>query len=126
MIAGIGTDIVAIERFQRFIDRNNTALLQRIFTERERAVCGARKNCAASFAARFAAKEAFLKALGTGLRDGISWQDMEVVNDELGKPDLILSGEALALFQKRHYSGLFLSISHDGGSAIAFVVLEAV
>jgi len=126
MISGIGTDIVAIERFQRFVDNNNTALLQRIFTEHERAVCMARKNSAASLAARFAAKEAFLKALGTGLRDGISWQDMEVVNDGQGKPNLILSGRALALFQERRLSSLFLSISHDGGCAIAFVVLEAV
>lgn len=126
MISGIGTDIVAIERFQRFVDNNNTALLERLFTERERAVCLARKNGAASLAARFAAKEAFLKALGTGLRDGLSWQDMEVVNDEQGKPDLLLAGRALTLFQERGLGSLFLSISHDGGCAIAFVVLEAV
>ena len=126
MISGIGTDIVAIERFQRFVDRNNTSLLERVFTEQERALCLGRKSSGASFAARFAAKEAFLKALGTGLRDGISWQDMEVVNDDLGKPNLILTGKALTLFQERKLSNLFLSISHDGGSAIAFVVLEAV
>jgi len=125
MIAGIGTDIVAIERFQRFVDQDNTALLQRIFTGQERELCLARKNSGASFAARFAAKEAFLKALGTGLRDGISWQEMEVVNDALGKPDLKLSGKALALFQERGFSTLFLTLSHDGGCAVAFVVLEA-
>ena len=125
MIAGIGTDIVAIERFQRFVDQNNAGLLQRIFTEQERALCLARKNSGASFAARFAAKEAFLKALGIGLRDGIAWQEMEVVNDELGKPGLILSGRALTLFQERKLSTLFLSLSHDGGCAVAFVVLEA-
>jgi len=125
MISGIGTDIVAIERFQRFVDDNNTALLRRIFTEHELAACSARKNSAACFAARFASKEAFLKALGTGLREGLSWQDMEVVNDELGKPNLILSGKALTLFQERKLGSLFLSISHDGGCAVAFVVLEA-
>lgn len=125
MIAGIGTDIVAIERFQRFVDQNNTALLRRVFTERERTACSARKNNAACYAARFAAKEAFLKALGTGLRDGLSWQDMEVSNDELGKPVMTLSGRALTIFQERRISGLFLSISHDGGCAVAFVVLEA-
>ena len=75
MISGIGTDIVAIERFQRFVDQDNTALLQRLFTERERTFCSSRKNSASCYAARFAAKEAFLKALGTGLRDGISWQE---------------------------------------------------
>jgi holo-[acyl-carrier protein] synthase len=125
MISGIGTDIVAIERFQRFVDQNSTALLQRIFTARERAYCSARKNSAACFAARFAAKEAFLKALGTGLREGLSWQDMEVVNDALGKPELVLTGNALALFQERKLCGLCLSMSHDGGYAIASVVLEA-
>ncbi|MBC8017018.1 MAG: holo-ACP synthase, partial [Verrucomicrobia bacterium] len=66
------------------------------------------------------------KALGTGLRDGLSWQDMEVSNDELGKPVMTLSGRALTLFQERSLTGLLLSISHDGGCAVAFVVLEAV
>lgn len=125
MIYGIGTDIVAIQRFQRFVDDNNIPLLQRIFTERERALCAARRNSAACFAARFAAKEAFLKALGTGLRHGISWQEMEVVSDELGKPGLVLSGMALALFRERELRTPLLSISHDGGCTIAFVVLEA-
>jgi holo-[acyl-carrier protein] synthase len=124
MISGIGTDIVAIERFQRFVDEGNTALLRRIFTEQERAFCAARKNSAASFSARFAAKEAFLKALGTGLRDGISWHDIEVANDRLGKPELILSGKAIELFLGQGLSSVFLSLSHDGGMAIAMVVLE--
>ncbi|MBK5273775.1 MAG: holo-[acyl-carrier-protein] synthase [Desulfuromonadales bacterium] len=124
MIAGIGTDIVAIKRFQRFVDENNTPLLQRIFSEQERAYCSARKNCAASYSARFAAKEAFLKALGTGLRDGISWHDIEVTNNSLGKPELILSGKAIELFLAQGLSTVFLSLAHDGGSAIAVVVLE--
>ena len=124
MISGIGTDIVAIERFQRFLDEHNTALLERLFTEQERTFCSARKNCAASYSARFAAKEAFLKALGTGLRDGISWHDIEVANDRLGKPELILSGKAIELFMEQGLSSAFLSLSHDGGSAVAMVVLE--
>jgi len=125
MISGIGTDIVAIERFQRFMDENNTSLLQRIFTEQERAYCTARKvNCAASYSARFAAKEAFMKALGTGLRDGISWHDIEVTNDSLGKPELILSGRAMSLFLDQCLSSVFLSLSHDAGMAVALVVLE--
>jgi holo-[acyl-carrier protein] synthase len=124
MIAGIGTDIVAIERFQRFIDANNNALLERVFKEGELSACSARKNSAACYAARFAAKEAFLKALGTGLADGLSWQDMEVVKDQHGKPDLLLSGRALELFRARKLGKLFLSLSHDGGSAIAMVILE--
>ena len=124
MIHGIGTDIVAIERFQRFIDENNTTLLGRLFTEQERRYCSARKTAAASYAARFAAKEAFLKALGTGLRDGISWHDVEVANDSLSKPELILSGRAIELFLQQGLNKLFLSLSHDSGTAIAMVVLE--
>jgi len=126
MIFGIGTDIADISRFQRFIDQNNEALLRRMFTEQERSVCGAGRTSASRFAARFAAKEAFLKALGTGLRDGLSWQDMEVVNDELGKPDLHLSGRALELYNEKQISRVFLSLSHDAGCAIALVVLEKI
>lgn len=124
MIAGIGTDIVAIDRFQRFIDENNAALFERLFTRVERRHCSAKKNSAASFAARFAAKEAFLKALGTGLRDGISWQDIEVANDRNGKPGLTLTGRASELVASREIISSHLSLAHDGGSAIAMVVLE--
>lgn len=125
MIFGIGTDIVEISRFQRFLDHGNTPLLERLFTERERQVCQARKGAAACHAARFAAKEAFLKALGSGLRNGLSWQDMEVVNDELGKPELLLTGKAMDIFREECLSKVFLSLSHDGGYAVAMVVLEA-
>ena len=124
MISGIGTDIVAIERFQRFVDDNNSTLLQRLFTERERALCSARKHSASCYAARFAAKEAFLKALGTGLRDGISWQDMEITLNDAGKPELLLSGRAREIFTTQGLGTTFLSLSHDGGNAIAMVVLE--
>lgn len=127
MIFGIGTDIADIGRFQRFLDDDNAPLLRRLFTEGERAACLARKRgAAACLAARFAAKEAFLKALGTGLRDGLSWHDMEVVNDDLGKPELNLSGRARELYRERNIGRLFLSLSHDGGCAVAMVVLEAV
>ena len=124
MIYGIGTDIVATGRFQRFIDEGNNALLERIFNPAELTTCKGRKDTASCLAARFAAKEAFLKALGTGLRDGISWHDMEVSNDSLGKPDLILSGKAAEQFKAHGLGRLLLSISHDGGHAVAMVVLE--
>ena len=124
MIYGIGTDISDIHRFQRFVDQNNMPLLKRLFTERERSVCGMNRTSASRLAGRFAAKEAFLKALGTGLRDGISWHDMEVVNDELGKPDLHLTGRALELYNEKEIKRIFLSLSHDAGCAIAMVVLE--
>jgi len=125
MIYGIGTDIVAVERFQRFIDSGNSALIERLFTPAERSRCEKRKDAASCLAARFAAKEAFLKALGSGLRDGLSWQDMEVLNDELGKPELKLSGKAAELFQAHGLKRVHLSLSHDGGNAIAMVVVES-
>lgn len=124
MIYGIGTDIVAISRFQRFLDNGNDALFTRIFTEEEKAYCSRKKSSAQHYALRFAAKEAFLKALGTGLRDGLSWQDVAVVNDSLGKPDLRLTGRAAEIFRERSLSRIFLSLSHDGDCAVAMVVLE--
>lgn len=124
MIYGIGTDIVAVERFQRFMDSGNSALIERLFTSSERSGCARRKDAASCMAARFAAKEAFLKALGTGLRDGISWQEMEVANDDLGKPELTLSGKAAEQFRLKELIRIHLSLSHDGGNAIAMVVLE--
>jgi holo-[acyl-carrier protein] synthase len=125
MIYGIGTDIVEIERFQRFLDTGNTALLDRLFTPAERSRCQKLKDAASCLAARFAAKEAFLKALGTGLRDGISWLDIEVSNDDLGKPALTLSGKAAEQYQLKQLTTIHLSLSHDGGSAVAMVILES-
>jgi len=125
MIYGIGTDIVATSRFQRFLDEDNNSILKRLFTQSERDACCNRKDSASCLAARFAAKEAFIKALGTGLRDGISWQDMEVSNDALGKPGLRLSGKTAELSQVQKLTGMHLSLSHDGGHAVAMVVLES-
>jgi holo-[acyl-carrier protein] synthase len=125
MIYGIGTDIVATARFQRFIAAGNTAIIERLFTPAERSRCERRKDAASCLAARFAAKEAFLKALGTGMRKGISWQEIEVSNNALGKPELILSGKAAEQFQARALISTHLSLSHDGGSAVAMVVLES-
>lgn len=125
MIYGIGVDIVATGRFQRFIDAGNSAIMERLFTPDERSLCGSRKDAASCLAARFAAKEAFLKALGTGLREGISWLDLEVSNDPLGKPELTLSGKAAEQFQRNGLLRVHLSLSHDGGNAVGMVVLES-
>ncbi len=125
MIFGTGIDIVDISRFERFVRENNMPLFERLFTAQELAYCLARKRSAQHYALRFAAKEAFLKALGTGLRDGISWHDMEVVNDPLGKPDLNLHGRAAQLFRQHGLARTFLSLSHDGNYAVASVILEA-
>ena len=124
MIYGTGVDIVEIARFQRFLEEGNKSLFQRIFTPTEIEYCAAKKLSAQHYALRFAAKESFLKALGIGLRDGICWKDMEVVNDPLGKPELRLHGRALEIFTEAGLSACFLSLSHDAGCAIAMVVLE--
>lgn len=124
MIFGTGVDIVEIARFEHFLEQGNDSLFQRIFTPSEIEYCAAKKHSAQHYALRFAAKESFLKALGTGLRDGLSWKDMEVVNDQLGKPELRLCGRALEKFTEAGLSSCFLSLSHDAGCAIAMVVLE--
>lgn len=100
------------------------AVVDRIFTAGEKAYALARKDPAPHLAARFAAKEAFLKALGLGLRHGISWQHMEVTRDELGKPSLQLTGRAAEIYRQRGFGRLLLSYSHDGAYAFATVLLE--
>lgn len=124
MIYGTGVDIVEIARFDKFLKQGNDSLFQRLFTPGEIDYCSAKKQSAQHYALRFAAKEAFLKALGTGLRDGINWKDMEVVNDALGKPELRLYRRAEELFHLAGLCGCFLSLSHDAGCAIAMVLLE--
>lgn len=124
MIYGTGVDIVEIARFEKFLNQGNDALFQRIFTQSEIEYCASKKQSAQHYALRFAAKESFLKALGTGLRDGLSWKDMEVVNDGLGKPELRLYRRAEELFRGAGLLACHLSLSHDAGCAVAMVVLE--
>ncbi len=124
MIIGTGIDITEIARFERFVTENNHALLNRLFTSLEIEYCSARRLAAQHFALRFAAKESFLKALGTGLRDGINWLDMEVRNDDLGKPFLSVSGKAAERFAAAGGDSCHLSLSHDAGCAVAMVILE--
>lgn len=123
-IVGCGVDLVQIARFKGFIDAGKTALLERLFTAGEREYALTRKSAAAHLAARFAAKEAYLKALGTGLRFGLSWQQIEVVRDELGRPELQLCGRALELLAEKGARCAHLSYSHDGDYAVASVILE--
>lgn len=124
MIIGTGIDIAEIARFERFVKEDNQPLFRRLFTQSELDYCLSRKLAAQHLALRFAAKEAFLKALGTGLRDGISWLDMEVCKDGLGKPFLEVSGKAAEQFATVAAERCHLSLSHDAGCAIAMVVLE--
>ena len=123
-VIGIGVDLTRIERFQRFIDRGRHAVIDRIFTAEEQEYSLSKRHPAPHLAARFAAKEAFLKALGTGLRLGISWQDVGVVRDDLGCPSLQLNGRAAELLDERGGKRTHLSYSHDGLYAVATVVLE--
>ena len=123
-IAGLGTDLARISRFERFLVDEKQALLERLFTPGERAYALGKKSAASHLAARFAAKEAFLKALGLGLREGLSWQDIEVLRDELGKPSLHCAGRAAELLSERGVTAVHLSYSHDGDYAVATVILE--
>ena len=123
MIKGIGVDMVEIGRVQKLIEQDQ-GFAESIFTDREIAYCESKFSKAQHYAARFTAKEAFFKALGTGFRDGMSWQDVEVENDALGKPQLRLAAVALRQFQKRKLKKALLSLSHTRDMAVALVVIE--
>ncbi len=124
VIFGIGVDIVDVSRFERFLAEGKDAIFQRLFTPGENEYCRARKKSAQHYAIRFAAKEAFFKAIGLGLRDGMSWHDVEVINNDLGKPDLGLGGRSKAIFSELQLKNSFVSLSHDGTYGVAMVVLE--
>lgn len=123
-IAGLGTDLVQTARFVRYVTEGKNALLERLFTSGERSYAMQKRYPAQHLAARFAAKEACLKAFGLGLRDGIRWLDMEVVPDALGRPELHLTGRAAQVAAELHVTSHHLSFSHDGDYAVATVVLE--
>ena len=124
-IVGLGTDLARIERFRSFVAENKAALLGRLFTPGERNYAFAKKDPAPHLAARFAAKESCLKAFGLGWREGIGWHDMEVVPDQLGRPDLKLSGRAAEIAATKQVGVVHLSYSHDGEYAVATVILES-
>lgn len=123
-ILGLGTDLARTERFRAFLAAGKTALLERLFTAGERSYAMAKADPAPHLAARFAAKEAGMKAFGLGWRDGLAWHDFEVVPDPLGRPDLVLGGRAAELAAERGVTGVHLSYSHDGDYAVATVILE--
>lgn len=123
-VLGLGVDLVRIERFQRLLERERKAVIDRIFTAEEQHYSLSKRFPAPHLAVRFAAKEAYLKALGTGLRMGIRWHDISVERDELGCPSLRLSGRAAELLLERGGKRAYLSFSHDGLYGVATVVLE--
>ena len=124
MIISIGIDIIEVRRVRETIERT-PRFAERVFTDAERAYCESRGAVAAQhYAARFAAKEAALKALQTGWRGGISWQDVEIASRETGAPFLILHGPVQELFEKSGATAAHLSMSHTSEHAIAEVILE--
>lgn len=120
MIKGIGTDIIEIARVEKLIQKYKTHFLYRTFTPEEIKYCKKKANME-SFAVRIAAKEALFKATGIGWRDGFTWKDFEILNDDLGKPIVHLHGKAKEFFQD---SEIHISLSHDKTHAIAFVIVE--
>ena len=126
MIVGTGIDLCEIARIQRATEVHGERFLQRIYTGAERAYCQRKRHTAAeSLAARFAAKEAGAKALGTGIARGVGWQDIEVTHLSGGRPTLLLHGRAAARAATLGVTAVHLSLSHGRDLAVASVVLEA-
>ncbi|MCA3625972.1 MAG: holo-ACP synthase [Methylobacterium sp.] len=129
MIIGIGSDLCRIDRIEKTLNRFGERFVNRVFTETERARSERRAERVASYAKRFAAKEAMSKALGTGLRMGIAWRDMGVVNEPSGRPTMRLVGKAAerlrAITPAGHRAVIHLTITDDAPYALAVVVIEA-
>ena len=130
MIIGLGADITDGRRVAKVMERHGERFLSRVFTDVERAKADRRKNRAETYAKRFAAKEACAKALGTGIRRGVWWRDMGVVNLPSGRPTMLLTGGAKqrldALIPPGHVPQIDLTISDEGPMAVAFVIISAV
>ena len=130
MIVGIGSDLCDIRRIQSTLDRFGERFTHRVFTDVERRRSERKSDHAASYAKRFAAKEACAKALGTGIRHGVAWRDMGVVNLPSGKPTLALTGASAerlaALIPAGHEAVIHLSLTDEVPYAQAFVIIEAV
>lgn len=124
MIVGIGSDIARVERFRQAVLRHGPRFAQRILGPEEQSVWQSKGQATAYLAKRFAAKEAFVKALGLGLRQGMQWGDIQVINDTLGKPSLKLTGEAQRLFLASGATVAHITLSDEADYAVAFVVLE--
>ena len=130
MILGIGSDISDARRVAKVLERHGERFIDRVFTPIERAKAERRRNRAETYAKRFAAKEACAKALGTGIRSGVWWRDMGVVNLPSGRPTLELTGGAKrrlqAITPKGYEARIDLTITDEGPMAHAFVVISAV
>src|SRR5262244_1700326 len=125
MIVGLGVDIAEVERVQGAIERQGERFLKRVYTEKERAYCEQFKNKYERYAGRFAAKEAAMKALGTGWSRGVRWVDIEIAREKGGRPTLRLSGEAEQIAKRLGVNGIALSITHTATQALAQVIFES-
>jgi holo-[acyl-carrier protein] synthase len=125
MIVGIGLDVAEIDRIEQAIRRHGDAFKKRVYTDAERAYCESHRNSFERYAGRFAAKEAGMKALGTGWRGGVTWRDFEVVRERGGKPTLRLSGVARTLAEKQGVKNVVMTITHSGNLALAQVIFES-
>jgi len=124
MILGVGTDIVQIVRFRRAIERWQGRFLERLFSEREQAECLEKRDPVPHLAVKFAAKEAFGKAMGTGFGALVSPREVEVLHDPSGAPRFAVSGRTRHQMDKQNIRRVFLSLSHDAEMGIAFVIME--
>jgi holo-[acyl-carrier protein] synthase len=124
VIVGLGLDIAEIDRIESVVARHGRPILERLYTPREIAYCESHKNRFERYAARFAAKEAAMKALGTGWSRGVRWRDIEVVNMPGGKPTLGLQGAARQIADGLGARHISLTITHSGNLAIAQVIFE--
>jgi holo-[acyl-carrier protein] synthase len=123
LIFGIGTDIIEVERIEKQLEKNS-GLKEKLFTSGEIAYCETKKNKGQHYAARFAAKEAFLKAIGTGWRDGLQFNEVEVTNDQLGKPLIVLYGKTKDFVAEINITNIQVSLSHIRDMVNAIVIVE--
>lgn len=124
MILGIGSDLAEVARIRHSIARYGDRFIKRIYTEGEQAYSSSKANVAERFAARFAAKEAGMKAIGTGWRRGVTWKDFEVLNERSGRPTLLLSGVASEIADRMGVERISISLTHTSELAFATVILE--
>ena len=124
MITGTGIDLAEVARIREATERYGERFLRRIYTENERAYVERKANKFERYAARFAAKEAGMKALGTGWRRGVGWQDFEVVNQRSGRPTLLLHGVARQIADSLGVKNIHLSLTHTAENGMAFVIFE--
>lgn len=124
MILGVGTDLAEVARIRQSIDRFGERFLSRIYTDNERSYAASKANAAERFAARFAVKEAGMKAIGTGWNFGVTWKDFEVVNERSGRPTLRLSGIARDIAVRLGVKRTSITLTHTRELAFAVVILE--